>query len=208
MTDQFETEYDFAQKYENKNPIAKYLVNKFYQGVENCVKHTGGGQYHEIGCGEGYSCERIINFLPESSSYSASEIEDRNIESAKERNPDIQIMKESVYELPYEDNSLDNIFLLEVLEHLDDPIKALSEISRVAKNHIIISVPREPLWCAMNLVRGKYITSLGNTPGHIQHWSKTKFIKLISQYGTVEHVESPIPWSIVCFRPNSTSIKK
>jgi ubiquinone/menaquinone biosynthesis C-methylase UbiE len=201
MTDQFETEYDFAQKYENKNPIAQYLINNFYRGVENCVKQTGGGHYHEIGCGEGFSCEKIINFLPKDSHYTASEIEDRNIEFAKKRNPAIQITKESVYELPYEDNFLTNIFLLEVLEHLDNPKKALAEISRVAKDHVIISVPREPLWCFMNFARGKYVSDFGNTPGHIQHWSKRKFIELIVSYGRIQHIESPIPWTIICFKP-------
>ena len=38
--------------------------------------------------------------------------------------------------------------------------------------HLLVSVPREPLWRALNVARGAYLRELGNTPGHVNHWSK------------------------------------
>jgi ubiquinone/menaquinone biosynthesis C-methylase UbiE len=53
------------------------------------------------------------------------------------------IIKGSIKNIPYEENSFDIVSSLEVLEHL--PIKsfetAISELQRVAKNYLLISVP-------------------------------------------------------------------
>jgi 2-polyprenyl-3-methyl-5-hydroxy-6-metoxy-1,4-benzoquinol methylase len=88
----------------------------------------------------------------------------------------------------------------EVLEHLDEPHTALKALQKVVSNHIIMSVPREPLWRFLNLIRGKYILSAGNTPGHVQHWSRTAFLELVSQYFDVIEIRSPLPWVMVLCR--------
>ena len=54
--------------------------------------------------------------------------------------------------------------------------------------------------CALNLARGKYIKDLGNTPGHLQHWSKKSFITLVEKYFTVIEVKSPLPWTMLLCR--------
>lgn len=47
----------------------------------------------------------------------------------------------SVTELPFNDNSFDVITCLEVLEHVPDTKKVISELLRVASKYIILSVP-------------------------------------------------------------------
>ena len=44
---------------------------------------------------------------------------------------------------------------------------------------ILLSVPKEPIWRICNMARGKYWKDLGNTPGHIQHWTKKKFCRMV-----------------------------
>jgi len=95
------------------------------------------------------------------------------------------------------DNEFDSILLLEVLEHLEDPAAALREIFRVARHSVVVSVPNEPLWRILNFMRGKYWSDWGNTPGHINHWSRAEFISLISQFGEIISVHSPKPWTII-----------
>tara|TARA_B100000497_G_scaffold124408_1_gene158859 strand:- start:772 stop:1503 length:732 start_codon:yes stop_codon:yes gene_type:complete len=48
-----------------------------------------------------------------------------------------------IYDLPLKDNSFDNIMCIEVLEHLDDPLKALKELSRVIikDGNLILTAP-------------------------------------------------------------------
>ena len=61
-------------------------------------------------------------------------------------------------------------------------------------------LPREPLWRGLNMARGAYLRDLGNTPGHVNHWSKRAFTSLLSRYGTVEQARSPFPWTMVLVR--------
>jgi hypothetical protein len=47
------------------------------------------------------------------------------------------------------------------------------------------------------MARGAYIKDLGNTPGHLNHWSRKAFVELLSKYGTVEETRSPFPWTML-----------
>jgi hypothetical protein len=87
-----------------------------------------------------------------------------------------------------------------VLEHVPDPDHTLAEMARVAAGHLVVSVPREPLWRALNLARGAYLKDLGNTPGHVNHWSRRAFVRMLSRHGEVVEVRSPFPWTMLLVR--------
>ncbi|WP_024769004.1 class I SAM-dependent methyltransferase [Aquimarina macrocephali] len=187
---------DFSGKYEDTNFISRYLVNSYFNSVKRLLKKSEDiNSAHEIGCGEGRSTIKLNKMI---SNLTASEYVDNLIVKAKNNNPDLNIFQESVYELTYDNSSVDIVFLLEVLEHLDYPEAALDEIKRISKKYLILGVPREPLWCFLNICRFKYWKSFGNTPGHLNHWSKKSIIKLVEKkFGKVIAIESPIPWTIV-----------
>jgi SAM-dependent methyltransferase len=103
----------------------------------------------------------------------------------------------SAYELPYDDGSFDCVCALEVLEHLERPRDALSEMARVASRTLVLSVPREPVWRIAHLLAGRDVRALGNTPGHINHWSAGAFRRLVSEYGSVRRIARPFPWTVV-----------
>jgi 2-polyprenyl-3-methyl-5-hydroxy-6-metoxy-1,4-benzoquinol methylase len=106
----------------------------------------------------------------------------------------------SIYELTPERDSADLLVCCEVLEHLDKPEIGLMALEKTASKHIVLSVPREPIWRMFNLLRGKYVTSFGNTPGHIQHWTSRNFIESVSHHFNVLAVKKPIPWTMVLCR--------
>jgi len=64
----------------------------------------------------------------------------------------------------------------------------------------IVSVPREPLWRALNLARLKYVGALGNTAGHLNHWSRRSFVDFLERRFDVVEVRSPIPWTMALCR--------
>jgi hypothetical protein len=87
-----------------------------------------------------------------------------------------------------------------VLEHLDDPERALDRLVELAQPWLLLSVPREPLWRVLNLARFKYVGELGNTPGHLGHWSRRGFLGLLRSRVEVVDVRSPVPWTMALCR--------
>jgi len=99
------------------------------------------------------------------------------------------------------DSEFDVATAIEVLEHVPDPEHAVAEMARCARGgHVLVSVPREPLWRGLNMARGAYWRDLGNTPGHVNHWSKRSFTDLLSRHGEVVEARSPFPWTMLLVR--------
>jgi len=199
-----ETE-DFAHKYteEGQGKIGAKLLDGYFRSVKALFESSGllgSLQAIEIGCGEGFSTQRLRELLPDNVELQASEYVGDLVPRAQERNPGVKVIQESVYETTHKDNSFDLIFLLEVLEHLDYPDQALAELKRILKpdGRLILGVPREPIWRGLNMARGKYLGRLGNTPGHFNHWSTFTLLRFISKhFGTVLAKRTPLPWTIV-----------
>ena len=103
--------------------------------------------------------------------------------------------------LPFEDGSIDLVVGLEVLEHVPAPERALADIARVCAGTAVLSVPREPIWRVGNMARGRYLRDLGNTPGHVNHWSARSFERFVGTTMRVERTAKPLPWTMVAARP-------
>lgn len=198
---------DFRRKYteEGSGLIGAKLLDGYFGAVEQLVGKANikGGNALEIGCGAGFSTKRLHEMLPGKVELKASEYVEQLLPEAKKINPNVRFTSESVYELKRKDRSLDLVFLLEVLEHLDYPGVALQEISRVVKpgGYLILGVPREPLWRMLNMARLRYLRDLGNTTGHLNHWSKRSLIKHVREnFHDVVEVRSPLPWTLVLAR--------
>lgn len=193
---------EFTGKYEVGGIGAK-LVDGFYRGVrdllEPALRH--GDHLVEVGCGAGYSTERLRRWLPGDVSLAASDIGDTLAAAALRRNEGLPVFRQSAYALSMADDSVDVVIMMEVLEHLAEPERALDELARVARRHVLISTPREPVWRVLNMCRGKYLGDLGNTPGHVQHWSRRGLMRLASGRFRVEAVRSPLPWTILLLSP-------
>ncbi len=50
------------------------------------------------------------------------------------------------------------------------------------------------------MARGAYLAQLGNTPGHLNHWSRRSFTRLLSRFGQVVELRSPFPWTMLLVR--------
>jgi len=187
----------YMEEYESQNPIARKLFDNYYKVIGRILKQIGSGyRILEVGCAAGESSRRIHSLL-NGQYFEASEYDDRLVKKLLETNPAFKVTQESVYEMHRNDKEFDCVFLLEVLEHLGNPEAALKELYRVASRYVVVSVPNEPLWSTLNLLRGKYVSELGNTPGHINRWSPGAFKKMVSKFGKIIGVYKPIPWTII-----------
>lgn len=193
----------YMEEYENQNPIAIKLFDNYYEKIAMILKQINSGyRILEVGCAAGESSRRIERML-NGQYFEASEYEGRLVNKLVETNPPFKVTQESVYEMYRKDKEFDCVFLLEVLEHLENPEAALKELYRVASRYVVVSVPNEPLWSILNLLRGKYIRDIGNTPGHINRWSPAAFKKMVSKFGKIIAVYKPTPWAIIFSETNS-----
>lgn len=186
----------FTDKYTKSGSIGDFLVQNFFKTIGQLAPKNVTSVL-EVGCGAGYSMQHLQKFFGPNVSYTACDIDPELVTLTKQKNPNVTCLNASIYELPFPDHSFDMVVCLEVLEHLEYPEKALSELARVSKHYIIASTPREPMWRVLNMMRGKYWSDFGNTPGHINHWSSHGLRKLLGKYFDIIKVAKPIPWTII-----------
>ncbi|MBN1122374.1 MAG: class I SAM-dependent methyltransferase [Anaerolineae bacterium] len=183
--------------------LGKMLLKGFFAGISKAVTFMDlkeDAQLLEVGCGSGQGSLQIMKMLVGQQTLQISDINKEFVIKLQASNFPLRVTQESVYDLKRAGGEFDCIFLLEVLEHLDNYEKALSELVRVSKKYIVISVPNEPLWRILNMMRGKYLRGFGNTPTHVNHWSPPALKKLVSQYAEVQKIYLPIPWIILVAR--------
>lgn len=182
-------------KYGTRNPVARALMAGFLGAFERALPAAAPASVLEIGAGEGRLLERVRRRYPAARCV-AAELSPR-LAARAQRETGLPYVAQSAEALGVKDAAVDLVIACEVLEHLPHPEQALAEIARVARGRVVLSVPREPVWRALNLARGAYWRALGNTPGHVQHWSRRQFVALVARHLRVVGVWSPLPWTVV-----------
>lgn len=184
------------KKYTSKNPLMGIIISKFMTNLSETISPLEDvNNVIDIGCGEGF----IINCLNRPD-ITGVDISKKALEIAKRKNPGCNFCTGSVYDLSFKESSFDLVIATEVLEHLENPEKALQEIGRISSSYCLFSVPNEPYFRTMNFLRGKNLKRFGNDIEHVQNWSSREFVKLIEKYFNVVDVKKPFPWTMVLCR--------
>ena len=188
-------------KYNARNPITRALMRGFERHLDDLFRSTQPESVLDVGCGEGVLTHRWATALAPRRVVGI-DLDDPLIaaEWALRQAPNLTYIAQRAERLPFADGEFDLATAIEVLEHVPDPSHTLAEMARCAARHVLVSVPREPLWRAVNLARGAYWRGLGNTPGHVNHFSKSAIVSLCAEHGEVIETRSPFPWTMVLVR--------
>jgi 2-polyprenyl-3-methyl-5-hydroxy-6-metoxy-1,4-benzoquinol methylase len=188
-------------KYGSSNPLVKRLMAGFHSTLDELWSHAAPRSILDVGCGEGVLTAEWAERLGDGRIVGI-DLDDPKLRAEWERRsrPNLEFRAEEATSLSFADDEFDLACAIEVLEHVPEPEATVAEMARVASRHLLVSVPREPLWRGLNMARGAYLRELGNTPGHVNHWSKRAFVEMLSRYGTVEEARSPFPWTMVLVR--------
>jgi 2-polyprenyl-3-methyl-5-hydroxy-6-metoxy-1,4-benzoquinol methylase len=185
---------DNYKKHTHKNPLQRMLLWNFFRNLTNLTAAKKVDSILDVGCGEGFTLNRLkekgIGKKLEGLEYLSAAIE-----LGKKTYPDIKIIQGSIYELPYKDDSFDLVLCTEVLEHLEEPEKALKELVRVSNKYLVISVPNEPFFMLAQLVRGKNWSRLGNDIEHINHWTMFGFPQFVKKNAKVRILAKRFPFA-------------
>lgn len=189
-------------KYNSRNPIVQRLMRGFEHSLESLIAQVRPREIHEVGCGEGYW---TLRWREQGIDARGSDFSTVAIDIARANARDRRLQSEmfsvgDIYDLQVERDRAELVVCCEVLEHLEDPAAGLRALQRVADPWLILSVPREPLWSAMNMARGRYWRDWGNTPGHLQRWSSRAFVGLAARYFEVVALQTPVPWTMLLCR--------
>ena len=188
-------------KYATRNPVERRLVGRFLAELEDLVARTGAREAHEVGCGEG---ELAMLLARRGVAMRGSDVSTDVVAEARRRAAaaglEIPFKAASITDLAPDEDAAELVVCCEVLEHLDDARRGLDVLTSLARPWLIVSVPREPLWRALNVARLKYVGALGNTPGHLGHWSRRSFIDFLADRVEVVETRSPLPWTMALCR--------
>jgi 2-polyprenyl-3-methyl-5-hydroxy-6-metoxy-1,4-benzoquinol methylase len=188
-------------KYGSSNPVVRRLMSGFERTLEELLTRAEPRSLLDVGCGEGVLVHQWAQRLGEQRVVGI-DLEEESIQAgwAQRQAPNLEYHVMHAENLPFAENEFDLASAIEVLEHVPDPEHTLAEMARCAERHLLVSVPHEPLWRMLNMARGAYWSTLGNTPGHLNHWSRRSFVGLLSRYGQVAEVRSPFPWTMLLVR--------
>lgn len=188
-----------AEDYSHLSQTGRSLVASFRERLIERAVADAPANVLEVGCGQGWLTRQLLEALPEARVVGL-DIRDDAIEFARELVPGAEFLVATGERLPFDDASFDLVVCSEVLEHVEDPTVVLREIKRVWRGHAVLSVPHEPWFWGANLARGKYLRTFGNCPGHIHHWSRPGFARLLrADFDQVE-VSGSFPWLIADVR--------
>jgi 2-polyprenyl-3-methyl-5-hydroxy-6-metoxy-1,4-benzoquinol methylase len=188
-------------KYGSSNPVVRRLMANFEGALDELLARAEPRSLLDVGCGEGVLVHRWALAMPDRRLVGI-DLEEESIQAgwAERRAANLEYRTMPADDLPFATGEFDLATAIEVLEHVPDPERTLAEMARCAERHLLVSVPREPLWRALNVARGAYIAQLGNTPGHLNHWSKRSFARMLSRHGQIVELRSPFPWTMLLVR--------
>jgi 2-polyprenyl-3-methyl-5-hydroxy-6-metoxy-1,4-benzoquinol methylase len=188
-------------KYGSENPVVRRLMASFERTLDELMGQARPQSLLDVGCGEGVLVHRWALSMPQARLVGI-DLEEESIQAgwAQHQASNLEYRTMPAEDLPFAENEFELASAIEVLEHVPDPEHTVAEMARCASRHLLVSVPREPLWRMLNMARGAYIGQLGNTPGHLNHWSKRSFTKMLARYGEVVEARSPFPWTMLLVR--------
>jgi SAM-dependent methyltransferase len=189
-------------KYGSTNPLVRRMMAGFESALDELFAYADPSSLLDVGCGEGVLVHKWALRLGEGRRVVGIDLEEQSIQAGwlQRTAPNLEYRVMGAENLPFADGEFNLATAIEVLEHVPDPEHTLAEMARCAQLHLLVSVPREPLWRMLNMARGAYWSALGNTPGHLNHWSRGSFVALLSRYGDVVEVRSPFPWTMLLVR--------
>lgn len=185
-------------KYQGKsiiknNPVKHFLIGLFLRRIYQEIKKIKPGKIIDLGCGEGF----LESYLKEKKlkiKITAVDINQEAIKYAQKNNPGIKFLTGDIFNLKIKEK-FDLVMMLEVLEHLPCPGKALKVASGLSER-ILISVPWEPWFSWLYLLAGLNFKRRGKHPEHCQFFKPNSLRLLMEKSFAKVEIRSNWPWLI------------
>lgn len=188
-------------KYHNENPLHRLSLKRFHDRLASRIGTLAPRSVLDFGCGEGFTPAELARRGVVLEDYEGVDLRSDCLTAARSRWPKGQYIQADIFDQSFDDRRYDVTIALEVFEHLLDPRAALKRLVELTERALVISVPHEPWFQIVNLLRGRDFIRLGNHPEHVQHWNLATFSEFLSQHMDDVRIVRSFPFIIASGRP-------
>jgi SAM-dependent methyltransferase len=185
-------------KYSSQNVVVKRLIAHMLRRLRDTTGSTSG-TWVDVGIGEGLALDAM---QARAGLLVGVEYRQDKLALALQRLPSASGIRADAGMLPFTDRSIDVVTCLEVLEHLEAPERAVSELARICRGRCIVSVPWEPFFRLGNLCRGKDVRRWGNNPEHVQQFRPSALRTLLGRHFQETRLYTSFPWIVAVATPS------
>jgi SAM-dependent methyltransferase len=141
-----------------------------------CARRGAAGKYLEIGAGDGATILALADVYNQLVGTDLSAVRVKQMELLFQKNPKAQILQNNleVDGLSFADGEFDTAVMVDVIEHIIDPIGALKEIHRVLKpgGRLIVLTPNVAKWTRRLKLLAGYFPSTASLQEGLIHYDK------------------------------------
>lgn len=142
----------------------------------------------DAGCGNGYLAGRLAERAGRAwgTDLSLSRLRDTS-----RMFPKVSFCRASIFGQPFADRTFDLVSAVEVVEHLEEPDRALRELRRLSARHVLVTVPyRGPL----TLLYCPHCNTPYYHDGHVQSFNEERLAGLFQAAGMkIVRIETYVP---------------
>ncbi len=169
-----------ARRYTVNNRLYRWHIRQFLNELGRLVVATQPRCILDVGCGEGFVVAFLKERLPEAD-ITGVDLSEAALSYARKHFGALATFRQAdIYALPFPDGAFDTVVCSEVLEHLNEPDRAMHELKRVARQYVVLTVPLEPYFRWLNVL-GQWL-GVSDDPGHVQFWNRKGFEDFVHRH--------------------------
>lgn len=184
------------QKYTNKNFFHKLFLNLFLDTIFDEINKLNPKTILDFGCGEGFFLKAMKDRGLSEKKILGVDNRKKAVENASSLLPEYDFKQIDLFQISPDEFQFDLVMAIEVLEHLYEPEKFVKHLNLLSSRYLLFTVPFEPWFQTINLLRGRDILRLGNHPEHVNHWSPASFRKFLTPYIRIKNLFIKFPWIV------------
>lgn len=184
-------------KYANRNVFHRLTLNRFFDEVIHEIRQIQPESVLEFGCGEGLFLREVEKRGLGFESFLGLDLRRDAIEMAKELHPGHTFFEGDLLGWDCPEKYFDLVIASQVLEHLPQPERYLEPLVACSGKYLLLTVPWEPWFRMMNLLRGRDLGRLGNHPEHINRWGVGQFERFVAPYANIIRTRTVFPFIII-----------
>ena len=186
MIKKISSSYDYNKCPQGASSFFELKLDKRTRRFLEAISNLRKPKILEVGMGEGRYIRKISFFRPDAILYGV-DISESAINEVRMSGFRGDFKVGDAEKLPYSDNYFDVVVIADVLEHLDDPVRAIKEVERVLKSggmfHFYVPCENQPFTTDWLLRRLGIMKNFTKTIfGHVQYFSHSDIRKITSRY--------------------------